>query len=254
MFNVYLLQPQYTAVINGQANHWIPYSVGTIWCYAIQYPEIAENFTLAGLIFKREKIEDAISKIENPSLCGFSCYMWNRLYCLEFAKQIKEKWPSCVIVFGGPEVNSGFLEYDFIDSIVQAEGEETFVEILRRIKNQQPIEKFMPKKRMKDLSVIPSPYTTGIFDKIIEENPNAVWAMTLETNRGCPYSCTFCDWGSLTYSKVAKFELEKIYSEIEWIRDRPISYVYLADANFGIFKAGFGTKIFRSFYCIAKFQ
>lgn len=236
MFNVYLLQPQYTAVINGQANHWIPYSVGTIWCYATQYPEIVDSFRLAGLFFKRENIDDAISKIENPAVCGFSCYMWNRLYCLEFAKRIKEQWPSCVIVFGGPEVNSGFLEYEFIDSIVQAEGEETFVEILRRIKEGRPIEKFMPKKRMKDLSVIPSPYTTGIFDKIIEENPDAVWAMTLETNRGCPYSCTFCDWGSLTYSKVAKFELEKIYNEIEWIRDRPVSYVYLADANFGIFK------------------
>ena len=30
---------------------------------------------------------------------------------------------------------------------------------------------------------------------------------TLETNKGCPYKCTFCDWGSLTYSKVKKFNL-----------------------------------------------
>jgi len=236
MFNIYLFQPQYTAVINGQVNHWIPYSVGTIWCYAIQYPEIVENFNLSGLFFKREKIENVIAKIENPSVCGFSCYMWNRIYCLELAKKIKEKWPNCIIAFGGPEVNSTFLQYEYIDSIVQAEGEETFVEILRNIKDNKPIEKFMPKKRVKDLSTIPSPYILGIFDKIIEENPDAVWAMTLETNRGCPYSCTFCDWGSLTYSKVSKFEIEKVFDEIEWIRNRPISYVYLADANFGIFK------------------
>ena len=28
---------------------------------------------------------------------------------------------------------------------------------------------------------------------------------TLETNRGCPFACTFCDWGSLTYAKIRKF-------------------------------------------------
>ena len=58
---------------------------------------------------------------------------------------------------------------------------------------------------------------------------------TLETNRGCPFACTFCDWGSLTYAKVKKFPEEKVYQEIEWLGANKIEYIFMADANFGIF-------------------
>jgi putative methyltransferase len=47
--------------------------------------------------------------------------------------------------------------------------------------------------------------------------------------------CTFCDWGSLTYSKVKKFELERVYLELEWIGKNKCDFVSLTDANFGIF-------------------
>ena len=60
--------------------------------------------------------------------------------------------------------------------------------------------------------------------------------MSLETNRGCPYSCTFCDWGGITYSKVKKFNLEKVAAELDWARRHRVVYMFLADANFGIFK------------------
>jgi radical SAM superfamily enzyme YgiQ (UPF0313 family) len=83
---------------------------------------------------------------------------------------------------------------------------------------------------------IPSPYLTGIFDKLIQENPDFTWNTTIETNRGCPFRCTFCDWGSLTYSKVKKFDLSKVQSELEWLGKNKVTYVFVADANFGIFK------------------
>ena len=38
----------------------------------------------------------------------------------------------------------------------------------------------------------------------------ALW----ETNRGCPFSCTFCDWGMATGSKVVEFPSEKLDLEI----------------------------------------
>jgi radical SAM superfamily enzyme YgiQ (UPF0313 family) len=61
------------------------------------------------------------------------------------------------------------------------------------------------------------------------------WNGTLETNRGCPYKCTFCDWGSLTYSKVKQFGLTRVFHELEWMADNKIGYLDVADANFGIF-------------------
>jgi hypothetical protein len=90
-------------------------------------------------------------------------------------------------------------------------------------------------KRIDDLDIIPSPYLTGIFDKLMQNHPEIRWNATLETNRGCPYACTFCDWGSLTYNKVKIFNLERVYDELEWIGKNGLDFVSFTDANFGIF-------------------
>lgn len=235
MFNVYLFQPQFTNFVNGKINNWLPYSAGALWAYASQFKDITDNFILKDLIFKRENIDLLVDRIDNPKICGFSCYLWNKNYCLAVAEKIKNRWPDCVIVFGGPEVNSKILKHSFISTIVLGEGEQNFVDILRNVIANKPPAEFLPKTRMESLEM-PSPYLTGIFDDIIQKNPEVMWAMTLETNRGCPYSCSFCDWGSLTYSKVKRFEIDKVEEEINWIKNNPISYLYVADANFGLYK------------------
>ena len=82
---------------------------------------------------------------------------------------------------------------------------------------------------------IPSPYLTGVFDKIVAENPDVEWNGTLETNRGCPFACTFCDWGSLTYNKVKHFEPQRVYDELEWMAKHKCGFISITDANFGMF-------------------
>lgn len=42
---------------------------------------------------------------------------------------------------------------------------------------------------------VPSPYLTGIFDPLMKANPDQQWIGLLETNRGCPFKCSFCYWG-----------------------------------------------------------
>ena len=56
-----------------------------------------------------------------------------------------------------------------------------------------------------------------------------------ETNRGCPYKCTFCDWGGVVFSKVFNFDSQRVYDEITWMAHNEIELISLADANFGIF-------------------
>lgn len=236
MKNVYLFQPQYSIFFNGKLSNWIPYSVGVLWNYASNFDDIANAFELKDLFFKRDPIPELIEKIENPAVCGFSSYIWNIKYCLAAAEAIKKKWPSCIILFGGPEVSKRYLSYPFIDTIILGEGEEAFVKLLRDVHNNNKIEQLIPKQRLQDLTHYSGPYSAGVFDKLLKENPDINWNVTIETNRGCPYSCSFCDWGSLTYSKVKKFSLENIQKELDWLRGKPIGYLMVADANFGLFK------------------
>jgi radical SAM superfamily enzyme YgiQ (UPF0313 family) len=233
--SLYLFQPQYSVEYRNEKNYWIPYAVGCLWSYCNQFEDIQKNIQLEDIVFRREIHEEYLSTMVSPDICGFSCYQWNKNYSLTLAKKIKQQWPSCTIVFGGPETTSAFLQHDFVDTVILGEGEHAFLEILRSVVDSKPITDLYQKQRVKDLS-LPSPYTTGVFDRIIEKNPGVKWATTLETNRGCPFACTFCDWGGVTYSKIYRFTLERVAEDLEWISRNPITYLFCADANFGIFK------------------
>lgn len=234
--NVYLFQPQNAIDSGDQKNYWLPYSAACLWSYARQYKDIRNHFELKNIFFKRELHDTVLKKMEKPSLVGFSCYIWNENYCLNLAKKIKNKWPDCVVLFGGEQVSKKHYEkYDFVDAIVLNEGEQAFVDILHRLMNQDKIPFVSCFPRLKNLD-IPSPYLDGTMDIVTKNNPTTVWATTVESNRGCPYSCTFCDWGGAIQSKVKKFSLEKIQAELEWVKNNRVAYLFFADANFGIFK------------------
>lgn len=51
----------------------------------------------------------------------------------------------------------------------------------------------------------------------------------------CPYTCTFCDWGSATMNKVRQFSSERITSEYQWFASHNIDLLYNCDANYGLF-------------------
>ena len=233
--NLYLFQPQYSVDYRSEKNYWIPYSMGCVWSYSAQFKDIQDNIDCKDIFFKRDNHEDILKLLQSPDICAFSCYQWNKTYNLELAKKIKQKWPNCIIVFGGPEVTITFSNDSYIDAIILGEGEENFLDLLRSVIAKDNVCEVYSKQRLSTLD-IPSPYTSGIFDNIIQNNPGVKWATTLETNRGCPFSCTFCDWGSLTYSKIKKFDLTRVAEDLEWISNNPISYIFCADANFGIFK------------------
>jgi hypothetical protein len=157
-----------------------------------------------------------------------------------------------VILFGGPEpaitdVNI-FRDNPFMDLIICYEGEITFKRVLEVFdtKNWETVAgllinrngeavKTEEAKRIESLEEVESPYLSGIFDQLIADHPEVTWQGTLETNRGCPYQCTFCDWGSLTYNKVKKFKLERVFAELEWMAQHNFDWISITDANFGMY-------------------
>lgn len=237
MNSLHLFQPQYANLgPGGVKQYWLPYSVGCLWSYAQSFEDITHNWTLSGLHYKRDPVTEVLGMMHEPDLCAFSCYVWNEQYNLTLARSIKQRWPDCKIVFGGPQAGSLHLKYNFIDCIIFSEGEQAFVEVLRRRQENRPIDPLMRRSRLDNLD-IPSPYLTGVFDLLIQQLPaGSMFQTVLETNRGCPYACTYCDWGGLTYSKIKKFQIDRIQKELEWIKQKPISAIFLTDANVGIFK------------------
>ena len=239
MQRVLLVQPNFKIGVGSLQGYWLPYSVGCLWSYAQQFDFVNDNFELADIVFRRENIDNLLERIEKIDLCFLSCYMWNWEYNKTLAQEIKIKHPSCKVIMGGPQItdkpnNKFFDRFNFVDTVCLTEGEETFVKILQSIVNDEPIEKIYKGERLQHLE-IPSPYLSGIFDNIIADNPEFVFNATLETNRGCPFACTFCDWGSLTYAKIRKFPLDKVFDELEWMARNGMDYVTIADANFGVF-------------------
>ena len=108
MRNIYFFQPQYAVDYRKEKNYWLPYSIGCLWSYCNQYQDIQENYVLADIVFKRESHDDILARLDNPVVCAFSCYQWNKNYNLTLAEKIKKQWPECSIVFGGPEVTIYF--------------------------------------------------------------------------------------------------------------------------------------------------
>lgn len=228
----------------------LPYTVGCLWAYARAQPDIAANYELNQLVWQRESLDALVQKLQHDAVVGFSTYVWNRQYNLELARLLRLANPDCVIIFGGPEpaINDPeiFCKYPFIDAIIKNEGEITFAAILQHLdcfdhvpgmlinQDLQVVDTGLA-QRVDDLSILPSPYLLGLFDQLLLENPTVNWSATLETNRGCPYQCTFCDWGSLTLSKIKKFTEQRVYDELEWMSRNQVDFVNIADANFGIF-------------------
>jgi hypothetical protein len=90
------------------------------------------------------------------------------------------------------------------------------------------------RERRRDLDTIPSPHLGGWLDPFIRNG----YAPVIETNRGCPFSCTYCNWGSATVSKVNRFSLDRVLEELDYIARnvRENDNLTVADANFGILK------------------
>lgn len=250
-FNVQLLQ-----INSSYGNqYFIPYSVGLLQSFSSEFPEIKQNFNFKKLIYKQESdLNKQVKELGKVDIFGQSCYIWNYQFNLAFAKLAKEHNPDSLIILGGPQVpdnSKGFFDkYPFVDILCHGEGEIVFYEILKRYfqnKDYGSIEgisyndrinkRIIQTNRAKvsiDLEKMPSPYLDGTFSNLLEEN--VAWQASWETNRGCPYRCSFCVWGSEYYNKIRKFDFKnRLLKEIDWFSHNKIELVFGCDANFGIF-------------------
>ncbi|KQO86763.1 radical SAM protein [Methylobacterium sp. Leaf90] len=188
-----------------------------------------------------------------PDLVGFSIYVWSAPAMIAVARALRARRPSLAIVFGGPSARSAFFDLEpyrpahaYLDAVVEGDGEEIICEIARlpqldraawervrgltlptatgwlRTERRPPITA---------LDRIASPYAHGLM-------PQGGVAY-LESFRGCPLSCRFCEWGTKENSK-ASFSADYIARELDAFRTLEAPAVFLLDAglnlNIGAFR------------------
>lgn len=202
-----------------------PLSVGYIGAYALK--QLSKEIEIK--IFKDPDSLSRAIKSYNPDVVALSYYVWNANLNNHILELAKLQNPKSLTVGGGPiftilnkskhAAKKFFKTQKFCDSFVLNQGEKGFVELLRNfISNGRDVEKIKKKKvagnitndlefgnkiqigdeleLIENLDEIPSPYLTGLLDPFFERPFSPI----IETNRACPYRCSFCAWGVGTIS------------------------------------------------------
>jgi radical SAM superfamily enzyme YgiQ (UPF0313 family) len=237
---------------------YLPLVSGLLSSYSKSISSVARHYSFMPFIFTRKDISEILPVYKNPAVAAFSTSMWNEQLNLKLAEQIKIRFPDCLIVFGGPQVPYGSRSYfernPFIDVIVKGYGEAVFSRILETFINtrdfsQIPNISWYNKETksivhngcvdageiLPDINDIPSPYLGGEFEYLFKDAGVQKYQAIIETNRGCPYSCTYCYWGKgEANKKIILYGMKRVEAEINWCAEHKIEYVFNADANFGI--------------------
>ena len=234
--------------------NYLPYVAGLLQAYAEAHLRDASMFEFVTPLYKRVPVDQAAEHFRDADIVGFSLYVWNARLSLAIAAVLKERHPDIFIVCGGPHVPNyaeGFLrDNPAVNLVIHGEGERRFKDVLENLKtgtwrdcdgisfltDDGTFHHNPPGPRIRDLDEIPSPYSTGLFNELMKSVSDEEWLVLWETNRGCPFACTFCDWGSATQSKVFQFGEDRLEQELAWISKKKIEFIFCCDANFGILK------------------
>jgi radical SAM superfamily enzyme YgiQ (UPF0313 family) len=192
---------------------------------------------------------------ETPDILAFSVLGWNFDSFGALAETYRRCNPDGWVVFGGTHVTNQaervFRRYPSVDVVANGEGEFTFIDlILARlggadiadlneiagisIRRHGETITTPNRDRIADLSTIPSPVLSGAIPLTKPDGSFLYDVALMESNRGCPYQCSFCYWGGATGQKVRTFPMDQLLEEAECFARLGVETLILCDANFGM--------------------
>jgi radical SAM superfamily enzyme YgiQ (UPF0313 family) len=245
----------------GMSTASFPLNIGYISAYCKKRFGSKVDITLFKYI---DDIETSI--YENPpDILGVSNYVWCHRIGLEMLDLARSQNPNVITIFGGPNFPPDLESQQFfmkkcsnVDFYVPIEGEIGFSNIIEKVlsvsepgnkkeilfknpidgcvsRNTDGLIQFsISKMRTKELDEIPSPYMTGIMDKFFDGELTPM----IQTNRGCPFTCTFCVDGADTVRSVNQFGLDRVSSELNYIGEHittNVNTLQISDLNFGMY-------------------
>lgn len=187
----------------------------------------------------------------------FSSYMWSWDMIKVIANGIKTALPNSIVVIGGPHQHTTysqpiiwFNEHPYFDAASKPSdyGEFFITDMLDQlaennlnwntVRGSYSKKGFGPEGDKRDFK-----YPTEIIGSNIEharsltnlaKATNRMVGIMYETNRGCMYKCTYCEWGGGTNTKVIIKDMDNIRDDVSYWRELDIHTVWITDANFGI--------------------
>lgn len=158
----------------------------------------------------------------------------------------KEAYPDRTVILGGPgpsDIPTGLLAtFPWIDIVVVGEGEDTMVEVLRRLLDRDRdlskvagivyrrnghVTANAPRPRIRDLDRLPFPQPAGVDLR----RYNNVHVMS---SRGCPFECTFCDVSQLWQRNTTYRSIDSVIAELQQLYRLGFRQVAFQDDNFTV--------------------
>ncbi len=197
-------------------------------------------------------VEEICDLVSEADVIMFSSYAWNYSICDSVAKLIKEKYPEKITLLGGPHIGTNepelldqryFYDYicqptkpgetfiqDVVDCIVEDKLEPK--NISWELRSERSIQaKFDVKYSVYEEHI---DYLTEILNYARECKLEPF--VVIETTRGCPYKCVYCEWGGGIGTKIIKKDIELVKRDILALKKAGFRDAYLTDANFGAFE------------------
>jgi radical SAM superfamily enzyme YgiQ (UPF0313 family) len=192
---------------------------------------------------------------EQPEAIGLSFLSTTTYPAVKrMARQLKAQAPKIPIIVGGAfaTLNADRILKDCsdIDCVGRGEGEELLPDYLNRLDDPGSVTGLVwrkagevvvnaPRPLLPDLDQFPYPDRISLPIDYIESLPLDVPAVlsldkfcTVQTSRGCPYSCIYCDIPSLGDGRWRCRSPEHVLGELQQLNDQGYRSLYLTDDHF----------------------
>jgi anaerobic magnesium-protoporphyrin IX monomethyl ester cyclase len=203
---------------------------------------------------KAEHIADAVPR-ERPDVVALS-FLSTTTYpaAKSMARQLKTKAPTVPIIVGGAfaTLNADRILEDCpdIDCVGVGEGEELLPDYLEHLADPGSVAGLVwrrdgqtvantPRPLLRNLDQFPYPDRTSLPIDYVESLPLDLPAVlsldkfcTVQTSRGCPYSCIYCDIPSLGEGRWRSRSPEHVLGELQELNDLGYRSIYLTDDHF----------------------
>lgn len=178
--------------------------------------------------------------VKGVDIVGITSYTSNFNKALAIAKTLKKIKPNLIIALGGAHANAlgkEIIKNKCFDIIVLGEGELTFLNLCKKLINNESLDKVSGIIYKNNKKIIQNSFTPLLkgYDipvpayYLLPQNYN--FQYILETTRGCPYSCSFCVETSF-WKKVRFRDPKKIIEELKHIISLGFNTIHICDPIF----------------------